>query len=601
MQTVTFNHPFREANAVVESTIATSLYQVSLAGRGYMVRTDTNEFLWQSMDYMREQQDSGEKAGEGTLSNSDQWRRSVRSWHLGAGQSRADEEDSSPFRFLSSKGVDPWTKWAVSLLPDTELVIAGAATPSSMVVCDGRLFYQAGAVISVSDDGVTWNVLTTLSNSATTRMATDGSSLYIGTSNGEITKVTSLGVSSTAFTLANTEALAFSKGRLWAAVANVLYFMTPGAGPTAHLTVPWTDWRWSAICEGSRATYAAGNIGDRSEIYRIPIKADGTGLDAGTVAASLPDGELVTALVEYLGYIMIGTTKGARFAAADNNGDLTYGPLIPTPEPVYAFEPQDRFVWFGWSNYDALSTGIGRLDLSLFTAPLTPAFASDLMWTGQGTVRSIVTFNDERYFVVAGVGVAATSGTLVASGEVILSEVTFDLDDDKVVSSLDVRHDPLSGSVQFALSVNETGFGVVAESSRLGTTKPPAPMAINPISGHRFSVRMTLIPNETYDAGPVVRSFILFGHPQPTRGEIFILPLEIAEQVELDGAYIPYNPPEEVSFLRGLVKRGNPVTLQIGSEAFNVYPANYRWVPYRQTQDKSGWSGHCVMELREVT
>jgi hypothetical protein len=601
MRTVTLNAPFREAAALADSTIATNLYQVALAGRGYMVRTDTNEFRWQSMDYMRPQQDSGEQAGEGSLSNLDQWRRSSRSWHLGAGQSRADEPDSQPYRFLSSKGINPWEKWRFSLLNNTQLVQPGGSALSSMVVAADQVIFQSGNILSYSADGETWNPLTTLGANPVTKMATDGENVYLGMDTGVITKVTPVGVPSTEFTLANTNVLGFSKGRLFAGALNILYFMTPGNSPTAHVTVPWTGWRWSAICEGSQATYAAGALGDKSAIYRIPIKADGTGLDAGVVAASLPDGEIVTALSSYLGYIMIGTSKGVRFATPDTNGDLAYGALIPTDGDVLCFEPQDRFIWFGWSNYDGDSTGLGRVDLTSFTSTLTPAYASDLMYSGQGDVTSVVTFAGKQMFSVRFSGVVRPLDTLVSQGVLTASEVTYDLDDDKVVSMLDVRHEPLSGIVSLAISSNNTGFGTVAESSKQGSTKPPSALSINPITGHRFSLQLTLTPNADSTLGPIVRSFLIFGHPLPARGEQFYLPLEIAEQVELGGAYKPYDPPEEVQFLRNLVKRGTPVTLQIGAEAFNVYPANYRWVPYRQTQDKKGWSGTCIMELREVT
>jgi hypothetical protein len=600
MRTVTFNHPFRETLGLAEATEATSIYQIAIAGRGYVLDTRDEEFRWQSMEALRPQQDDGDEPGPGSLSSLDLWRRSTRSWHLGAGQIRADEEGASTFRFLTSEGVDPWTRYQLSLLNKTSVVEAGGTGKTSVVLVDGRLIQQSDTLLSRSFDGVTWDALTTLSATPTTQMVTDGADLYVGLGSGIIGKVTSVGIQSTAFTLADTQVLAFSKGRLWAGANNVLHYMTPGSSPTAHLTVPWTGWRWTAISEGSRATYAAGFLGDKSSIYRIPIKADGTGLDAGVVAASLPDGEVCYSLLSYLGYLMIGTNKGVRFAVPNDEGDLAYGALIPTDSPVRCFEAQDRFVWFGWSDFSDTQTGLGRVDLSQFTSELTPAYASDLMYLGQGEVTSAVTLGDKRLFTVAGVGVIAEGSGPVASGSVTLSDFTYGLDDNKILSLIDLRHYPLDGTISVAVGVDDTGIGVVGESSSQGSVAPPSKISINPITGQRFAVRVTLTPSPD-DLGPILRSVMLLAHPTPPRGEQFFLPLLIHEQIDHEGTYLEFKPPEEVQFLRSLVKKGAPVTLQIGNEAFSAFPANYRWVPYRQMNNKTGWSGTCVMELREVT
>lgn len=601
MRTVTWSHPFREAQSLAEPNVATSLFHVALAGRGYMIDTANGEFRWQSMDYMRQQQDSQAQAGAQSLATLDLWRRDAQSWHLGAGQSRGDDETSSPFRFATSKGVNPWDKWRLSLLPATALGSAGASTPAALAVAAGRLVYQSGQSFSVTDDGDEWVEFTTLAQTPTTQAVSDGSNLYAGCGNSKIVRLDPSGVATEPWDVgAVPQVVAVSKGRVWAGVGTALKWMVPGSGTvTDAVTVPFAEWRWTALCEGPRATYAAGFSGDRSAIYRIPLKADGSGLDAGTVAATLPDGEVVHALASYLGYFLIGTSQGLRFAVADDAGDLTYGSFIPTPEPVRCFEPQDRFVWFGWSNFDAVATGLGRVDLTNFTATLTPAYASDLMHVGQGSVSSVATFGDRRFFTVDGVGVVCQTQTPVAQGTVQQSEVTYGLQDPKIATLVGLTHESLDGSVSVTLTVDGAGSGIVAESAVQGSTGPASPFALNPVSGRRFSLGMILTRGVA--DGPVVTGLVLMAHPVPPRGEQFILPLMIAEQVDLDGFYAPFDPPEEVQFLRGLVRRGQAVQLQIGAEAFTVFPANYRWTPYKQTQTKDGWTGTCIMELREVT
>ena len=600
MLTVTFGSPFREAQSLVDPTIATSLYQIALAGHGYFLDTSINRFRMESIDTLRPQQDNQELAGEGSLSNVDLWRRSARSWHLGAGQSRGDDAESTPYRFFTSKGVDVWDKWKLSLLPEAPLAAAGAGSPSTVTVADGRAMYQAGDVIKVTDDGTTWVDLTTLASFPSTRMVSDGVALYAAAADLKVKKISSTGVVTDAFTLAAAaQVIGFSKGRLWAGIGATLYWMIPAGSPTSGVVAPTVGWVWTAICEGPRATYAAGYAGDRSQIYRIPLKSDGTGLDAGTVAWTAPDGEIVYSMTSYLGYVLIGTNKGVRFAVADDVGDLTPGSFIPTPNPVQALEPQDSFVWFGWSNYDTVSTGLGRVDLRNFTASLTPAYASDLLWPGQGIVTGVTTFLGKRLFTVEGQGVAAESAASIAVGSLQLSDWTFDIDDDKIATLLGIKHEPLDGTVSVSLVVDGAGAGVVAESSSPGSSGRSGPYSLNPIRAHRFALIIGMTPGT--GTGPVVTGVKLMARPIPPQGARFIMPILLHDQADVSGVYRPVDPYVEFQFLRALWRNGASVTLQMGDEAFNVFPTNFEWIPYRETLDKSGWQGTCVMELREVT
>jgi len=596
MRTVTFNYPFRESGSLVDPTIASTLFEVALAGRGFFLDTSDEKFRMESIEAMRAQTDDGEQAGEGSLSNVDLWRRSVQSWHLGAGQTRGDDDESSPYRFQSSKGVNVWDRWKLSMLNAVSLEVAGLATPTSLVTVGSRLVHQAGSTFQVTDDGVTWSSLTTVGTAPTTPAVSDGTDMYYTTAAG-VRKLTQFGIDSAAFTLADVDVIGFSKGRLWAGAGNTLSWMTTGS-PTTAVTVSFGTFVWTAICDGSRATYAAGYSGDQSQIWRIPIKTDGTGLDAATVAWSAPDGEIVHSMTSYLGYILIGTNKGVRFAVADDDGDLTPGSFIPTPEPVYCFEPQDRFVWFGWSDYDATSTGLGRVDLSVFTSALTPAYASDLMAPTQGVVKAIATFAGKRFFAIEGVGVYTEQDTLVAEGTIVTSEWTFGIDDDKIATLVGIKHEPLVGSVAISLVIDGFASGTLAESAKQGSSGPASILSVDPIRAHRFSLGLRLL--STDDGGPVVTGTKLMARPVPPHGARIVLPIMLSEQHDRENAHFPGFPVSDLSFLRGLWRTGAAVTLQWGGESYNVFPTNFEFVPYRQTLDRKGWTGTCVMELREV-
>jgi hypothetical protein len=599
MLTVTFDTPFREASSLADTAAVAAIYDLGLAGRGFFLDTGSDRLRVSSIPAMRAQTDDNDEPGLGSLATIDVWRKQSRSWHEGAGQSSADEQTSSPYRFLSSKGIDPWTKWQMSLLPGTSVVNAQPDVVQSVVVASGSAYHLTGNEIWESADGINWNLLHTLSSTATSNLATDGVDLYVGTT-VNVKKVTTAGVESVAFAVTDATVVGLSKGRVWMANTD-LWWATPAAPtPTLAKAAPWgaTEWTWTAIADGRRGTYAAGYAGDKSFVWRIPLKDDGTGLDAAVEAWAAPDGETIHSLAFYLGYVMLGTSAGVRFSLVDDSGDLTPGSYIPTSSPVLALEPQDRFCWFGWTDYDADSTGLGRVDLSVFTSPLTPAYASDLMTDGQGDVTSVATFAGKRLFTVAGVGAVLQADTLVASGTLAGSSWSFGIDDDKRAFGLDVSHEPLDGEVQLALSIAGFTSGVLVESSLQGSDGPAQPVQINPITAERFSVVLTLTAGTL--AGPVVLSYKLLARPKPPMAQRFLLPILLAEVHERNGTSVRGDPFDDYLFLRSIWRAASPVILQWGGESFTVFPTEFEWVPYKRTAVGAGWSGTCLMELREV-
>ena len=134
----------------------------------------------------------------------------------------------------------------------------------------------------------------------------------------------------------------------------------------------------------------------------------------------MPYGEIVTTIEGYLGYILIGLENGFRFCSADDNGNLVVGPLIATGTSVQCFAGVGQYVYFGWTNYDSDSTGIGRMNIADQISVNQPAYASDLMVTGQGTVLDLHEFNNVPIFTVSGKGAYKEhASNLVASGQLV--------------------------------------------------------------------------------------------------------------------------------------------------------------------------------------
>ncbi len=342
---------------------------------------------------------------------------------------------------------------------------------------------------------------------------------------------------------------------------------------------PNAGFTWIGFAEGTANIYAAGYAGDKSLIYRIAIKPDASTLDAPIVAGELPDGETVQSISGYLGFIVLGTSLGVRFCEVDGQGNLSIGPVISTPAAVKAFEPQDRFIWFGWTNYDTTSTGLGRLDITEFTNTLTPAYASDLMVTGQGAILSIASFQNLRVFSVSGLGVYAQDATLVTSGTLSTGESGFGLPDPKTAIFVHTDTTPLVGSYAVELAGSDHVFTTVGHEAATGDVTDNFP-AGNVVS-ERFEVRLTLT-RATSTTGPTFLRWTLKVIPSTDDGpaELFHIPLMLYPVVNLHGIDFPVDVEFERAVISDLRATRQVIQYQEFDTTYTGIIVDFKWYPY---------------------
>lgn len=591
-----------------------SLYPIGLNGRGYMVDLKSGLYRRQSIQILRGQADTGNLPGEQSVNPDDLWRRSQQTWSKGAGQRYLDRADSDPARFYQSKGIDVWEKWELTLLPDTDSKASTAGTNLFLAVAGSRLYYTEGNstkfTTDVSVGSPSFTTVTGTPAAAASSITSDGFNVYIGyTSNGVYSTNTGTSAAAQLVTSAVTPSVVrYVKGRLMVAVANSIYNVTsatPAVLPAALLTHANTSFTWVDFAEGQNVLYAAGYSGDKSLIYKTTVKPDGTALDTPSVAGELPDGEVVRSMQGYLGFLLIGTDFGVRFCTADGQGNLTIGPLLNTGRvSVRCFEPQDRFVWFGWTNYDSGSTGLGRADLSVFTSPLAPAFASDLMVTGQGIVQSVATVfhggRELRVFTVSGLGLYGEETTLVAEGTLDTGQFTYGIPDEKVGMYVDVRSEPLGGTLSAAVSLDGGDFELLGADSVAGSIG--STFQVGQERARRFEVRLILNRDGSVTStGPTIIRITLRAYPAPNRGEIFTVPLIFHETLTPDGHVTrPLNPLNELDFIRGLILQHQLVTFQEAGVSHAVFVEDFEYQYHHPTRDKQFWNGLCVVRLKEV-
>jgi hypothetical protein len=276
------------------------------------------------------------------------------------------------------------------------------------------------------------------------------------------------------------------KGRIILATDNKVYEITPSTStlPAPIFTHPNTSYTFTSIAESGAAIYVAGYAGVQSSIYKFTLSDAGaiTSLTSAVVAAQMPDGELIYAIKQYLGYMMIGTSKGIRAAIiSPDDGSISYGPLIAeTEQPVYDFTFRDRFCW-ATANVNN-KAGLIRLDLSEQISPLRFAYAHDLFTNVENKECKGVAFlgtSDRKIFSVnSDYNYVESDTTLVETGYIRTGFIRYATIESKYFKFLKVRGDLGSGTVDVSTVTNKEVvtflYNVAAEASNLdlGIARP---------------------------------------------------------------------------------------------------------------------------------
>ena len=474
------------------------------AARSFSINTSfepyrRDAFRHRSIAAQRESIDLTDLPGEGTVNTEGLWRRGATSWHHGSGQLYADRKTTSdPYRYLTSKGIDPWTENQLGLLPDTTLQVAATSGQGIMVpvVCGEYVYVLSttGALSESPAGSVTFYDTTSGWGSVTTPTGLSGTPYYIASDGSSwVAVATSSGVYGTTpgtstWTLWVTSGvgaygfLGYANGKWLLGNGAQLYDITGlGNGEHADTQIPSAitppGWIWTGCCSGEGYIYLSGCaingtslIETQGGIYAVGLNSTdptNTVLAGPFLALPLPNGEIPQGIFSYDNFIFIGTTLGVRMCSINNandptgqQGQLTSGPRIPSPvqplQPVFhasqntavrAFCGFDRFVWWNWDGYDGTSSGLGRLDLSTLLNPLQPAYASDLMVSGasndcRGMIWDPIT-NGPAFAILASDGSSGglytqklSSGNPVAvsSGTLNSGRLTWGIPDHKLVA-----------------------------------------------------------------------------------------------------------------------------------------------------------------------
>ena len=527
--------------------------------------SDQDPFLRETSPFRRERIDTATNPGEQSL-DSGYWVRSQESWHFGGGLRNAEpleiSSDESRFRYAESGGVNVWTAGELTLLHDTELMVANENPFELLGTSYGVVLFDADGVLLLDDTGdEVWSEATAGVYSITT----DGDNYYAGLTNGTITTgALTVGGSTVEhdFTLPGKNVLVrWVKGRLIACVGNEVW---EGAGAVwtridAGATLP-DSWQWTDISEGPVAIYLAGGSGTQSSIYKLEVL-----VDAGVVTltplllvAEMPRGEVVNTLYSYVGsFLCIGTSLGVRIASLETNGSLKIGPLTKqSSDGVHDFVAQGSFLYAAVGNdADAgagvTKAGLIRLNLgqTLDNQPLLFAHASDLVSSGEGgRATSVTTLGGKLWMGVQGSGVYTESELYVADGWLETGRIRLGTTENKTWRDFRV--------------LSEAGMsgGVIGYASReVGDTSPKTWQQVVAARGEFFDstgkissnpneptasiyLALQLIAPDDRVASPVMVSYQLRAIPSPVRTRLIRIPLMMFDaETDKAGMIAGYN------------------------------------------------------------
>ena len=389
-------------------------YDVAVGGLPFFYAiNDARPYIRQTAPFRKEQFDNQPEPGEQSLTG--WWIRSQMSFHSGAGvkfYDPATTDEVGHYRFADSKGVDVWTKGQATLLKScTAGHITTAPIASNLSVqqhtrsikwgsTKGILLHDGYDVDKIDSSGTETHFIDYISgtDSPVYAICDDGVTAYWITNTSTKKTVYKKPLTGTASdtsdivkmfdevgTIANAS-MEYVKDRIIMCADNKVYEFSTSATaiPTPVYTQPATSHVYTSITASGPAIYIAGYNGIQSTIQKFTLSISGVmpTLTSAVVAAELPVGEVVHKIYYYLGYMMIGTSKGIRVAAvSDQDGSLSYGPLIvETSQPCYDFAARDHFVWCATGV--AGEPGTIRLDLSNELETLRFAYANDIYYSG---------------------------------------------------------------------------------------------------------------------------------------------------------------------------------------------------------------------------
>lgn len=610
-------------------------YDYAIAGIPFLSATQDSRPYTERMAEIRKQQfDAFAEPGEQSISGNFWWLRSQSTFNGGAGLLYQDPDNDNQFnfKFAESLGVDPWTSGQLKLLRDVGLVAATASTPIKV-----RGFVDTSGIDSywvayddhldkVRDSGTTAIIGATLDTIRD--ITSSGKRYFIAVSNGIKTGVDAGGTTTMYTGTYNSSAeIEFLKGRLILGHDNKVYqLVTTAVGAALPATPVYTHqddaWTWSSFTDGPTAIYAAGDSGTSSEIHKFTPTLDSSGVPVLTwagVTATMPSGEIINTIYQYVGsFVGIATNKGFRVGDIDQNGDISYGPLLFEPTGgCEGIVGHDRFMYVGSTNAHDGNSGLFRVDLGnavqeQTTRAIRYAYARDIYYGGdESPITSVTMFgkSDRKVFSLSGFGhVKEFATALVPNGYLTTGRIRYNTEEPKLYKFFSVRTpSPLQGNV--AVTVLSEGGGEINYITYSPTIASGIKdVAISNPSGPQNWMRLkfTLFQGSNPAFGGVLNGWQMKALPGSIRQRVITQIFELFdEETDRTGQRIGYDGYARDRFedFKSVARAGDVIVYQELQEDLSALVVIEDW-EYRQTAppgpNRGALGGYLTVQMRTV-
>lgn len=648
--TALFSAPWYEGTAVATSGVVPWDLEVAIGGHAYKI--NPTEYQRSTLPMLRQPYDTGDEPGERSLNTEGWWRRTVTDWSMGAGQTYGDDPKIPVNRsqYRASVNVDPWTKGVAKLMDATTQVYSSTSVTHMIDAGTEVYIYDSVADVvkhaSKSADLATWynaNIYAGAPSAQFRNMCVAGGYVYaaLGTAGVRKTAATATTITSSSFATEHADNIAFVNGFMIVSMNNVLHTLSSSGSATLLYTHWDSGFVWDTFVETPTGIVAAGNGQTQGSFFFIGLDDTTGGLKEPISAGNLPIGETIQGVTYYQGLLLIGTNIGMRLAQFSNGG-VSYGPLfanhnldwdtyIPTPK---SFSAVGQYVFFNWDaikdtygTHNAM-TGAGRVDLSQFTQPLVPAYATDISipmnTPPNNTCSAVVAYpnysgNGANWItrvIATSMGVYLSDPeTTVDEGWIESSRFRYGVPEKKLFSSLDIRHKELTTdeSVEVQISIHDEGTpdGVttsIGTSASVGTSSPSTPLSIHSLSGETASVVTIMkapIPNSSSwdDHTGFLFRWTMRAALTPFRQDEILVPIILFDAVDTNAEYghdTYYDTYAEFQFLKALESSRQVVIYQEGNGSYPVVVDRVIVKPYSWNNGKTFFNGTVFVRLLTV-
>ena len=554
------------------------------------------------------------------------WWRYRFDWRLGAGQKVLDlGDDRLGAQFRTSQNVDIWNENELRIGPKVEEIFNANGTNSTAVTVytyDDTLYMCTGNKLYTSTD-YTFTEFCTFAGDAVFDMTFDGNFIW-AISPTKLYKVDAATAAVTLTSITPTyqfDKIAYVGTHLLIGDGPALReILSGGASSSTVYTYYDTSFVWTTILSAGSSVYVGGHGGANSKLFTLTNITAGA-LALGAEATSFPTAERLFGGFGYGSVVLLQTSNGVRLGNVSGNA-ITYGPLLPSDNPVFAATAEGKYVWYGATRND-FKAEIIRADLETFTETLKPAYASE-MFIDNANARSIPSMTryaepsiyasapgeyqryEESYTVFSTLEgkVYRVGGAVQTEGVLYTGEVFFGTAENKSLGAITVGFEPLDASTNERIEMSIVNVDTGQQLANVVASNEGQTELSLPATGFLFQkVELALKLFGDGTTTPSIRYWKGNAFPVAPPVQRWRVPLLLYNMVvygDGQGQHLSMNPWQEIEHVRYLWRERRVCFYREGDHQYRVRVDNFILQPTRWNENGDWLEAVLFVDLLSV-